>query len=1335
MKSTLVFIIGILTLGPVLTPRAMAQTPPPQEMPVLVPDPLIPGKYKIACLGQGGRIYTYQMSTDGIVWTYLDLVKLGVAGTAIEYGFTPMAGGRSFFRLKYTVANTYTAGGDGDIDGDGISNQEEVSYFGTDPFVSDDTDGDGYLNADETIAGTDLSNSASKPFDPASPPPANRYVVPLSWWLENKFGDTIEALNARNQQNDITGFQARATALADGSFDLPYFSIQAAVNAAAAGDVIQVAPGTYEEAVDLSARNVKLISRRGGREETIIRPPGNADQGILFGAANTSATVVSGFSVTRPGNASGPAILCAGGATPLLQNLYLTQCRSGIQITGSSPVLANIVVSDCYGTGIGDAALSLGGSAIVGAVGCTIDSATTGGQVQVSGAAARLTMVNSIVTNSGASSRSGGQVQLVSGGFAGITYSSIRTGFTGIGNITSQNPADPAAAYFDTNAVSGGQRRLLRTCECVDQGNPAGITGYHYLTRLDSDGEARRQAFGIAISRASEADMGADEYVSRLRFGIKARRERGVIKNYSEVDEASDVAFLGTTPSGNARIGIINDETITNTNGTEFNELTFVEISPLTGEIALPLVNGVPTPAISSYPLNRTFNADGTIPGGAFLKDPEAIAYDPATKQVLVTTSMTKVNRFRDSENSTYDPQIDPPFSDYDPRRCAIASVTLDNNLTAVSKNYIDSRDGTWTSIGKDRRDMEAFATGTGSSDSAPPFDFIPAISPVKYDSPSGMIAQLRTQLEGNNSLTAKVRNTGVLIAISTAPKFGEPVNGVTYQPGSGLPYNLTNGLGGPPAATAGFVLAVPGTPASAAFPYWKLDTMPTAGLQVTGYQTAQNGAVTSLTAGTTYYLRAWAYDGAMNYGRGLDVSVKLTADTPIRVNEIQPTGPDWVEFFNPSGIPAVMNGMRFADESRSYVSFPDTPNVVTIPARGFYTMTASAGNASQTNFPFSLEKKDAVYLKSGGFINIAACSVNSPNVTLSSAVLPTGFGVGSQMLNALVIGISGTSVTLNANANTNGSSFQTFFSTVEVTDEIRYKGFSGLNGTAGRIYDGGPSGKDFSFSDQRFECLASYCKGTTGKHPTTNNTTNHTQVQGAAKVLQATRNHVTQSGFFLHYANLGEESAVWSYSPKQQDFHPINVEGLAFRSQSEIIVGLRSPLTNRTSGDAYAFVFNNNNNATLPSAGWVTPASGQPPVAGQQGAPRQLNLNGQGIRSIQWCPTIRNAADATGSPATGAYLIIGGAANGGPLKNETGREKFSLYRWDNVNSQPVRVVADLSTFAVRPEGVNIITLDADPATPLTVERRVIFVEDRYKAEGYDTQNGVHWPLSALNLQ
>ena len=65
---------------------------------------------------------------------------------------------------------------------------------------------------------------------------------------------------------------------------------------------------------------------------------------------------------------------------------------------------------------------------------------------------------------------------------------------------------------------------------------------------------------------------------------------------------------------------------------------------------------------------------------------------------------------------------------------------------------------------------------------------------------------------------------------------------------------------------------------------------------------------------------------------------------------------------------------------------------------------------------------------------------------------------------------------------------------------------------------------------------------------------------------------------------------------------------------------------------------------------------------------------------------------------------MIGVGDDGAP-KNETGREVFALYRWDSVASAPVPVVAGFSPFAVRPEGVNIVTLNG--------RRRAIYVEDR----------------------
>ncbi len=99
-------------------------------------------------------------------------------------------------------------------------------------------------------------------------------------------------------------------------------------------------------------------------------------------------------------------------------------------------------------------------------------------------------------------------------------------------------------------------------------------------------------------------------------------------------------------------------------------------------------------------------------------------------------------------------------------------------------------------------------------------------------------------------------------------------------------------------------------------------------------------------------------------------------------------------------------------------------------------------------------------------------------------------------------------------------------------------------------------------------------------------------------------------STVYLHYANTGTEPAVWTYSPKSGDNHPVSVEALAYRSANEMIVGLRSPMSNRTTGNALYYAVNNVANF-LPAANWAG-------AAANVGLPQQINLNGQGFRSIQ---------------------------------------------------------------------------------------------------------------------
>jgi hypothetical protein len=168
-----------------------------------------------------------------------------------------------------------------------------------------------------------------------------------------------------------------------------------------------------------------------------------------------------------------------------------------------------------------------------------------------------------------------------------------------------------------------------------------------------------------------------------------------------------------------------------------------------------------------------------------------------------------------------------------------------------------------------------------------------------------------------------------------------------------------------------------------------------------------------------------------------------------------------------------------------------------------------------------------------------------------------------------------------------------------------------------------------------------------------------------------------------------------------------IQIPCFSFATESSI--GFRSPLRNRTTGNAY-YATITNQASFLPAAGWVanTPAAGV-------SAPAELDLGGRGFRSIEWCPSLG---------AQGLYLIIAGPADGGPLEKEVTGGVFSVYGWRGPGNVPVQLIADLRRYAVRPEAIDVIVIGS--------ETRLLFLEDRFRGQGYAARNGVHWPLSIL---
>jgi hypothetical protein len=130
--------------------------------------------------------------------------------------------------------------------------------------------------------------------------------------------------------------------------DLYYSTIQAAIDAASSGDVIQVAPGTYNEAVVIN-KGITLEAT-GTSAETIINcPAGSLTSGVKILGTDLGTVTLDGFTVqgwTENGIVQGMGS-GLGTTVHILNNIVVsngTYMRNGIQVSGNgSTVIGNTV--------------------------------------------------------------------------------------------------------------------------------------------------------------------------------------------------------------------------------------------------------------------------------------------------------------------------------------------------------------------------------------------------------------------------------------------------------------------------------------------------------------------------------------------------------------------------------------------------------------------------------------------------------------------------------------------------------------------------------------------------------------------------------------------------------------------------------------------------------------------------------------------------------------------------------------------------------------------------------------------------------------------------------
>jgi hypothetical protein len=214
-------------------------------------------------------------------------------------------------------------------------------------------------------------------------------------------------------------------------------TIQAGINAAATGDTVLVAPGTYFENINFMGKAITVVSSGGPKVTTI--DGGNISSVVTFSSGETTASVLRGFTVQHGNATTGVG---EGG---------------GISVEGSSPTITSNIITHneaCQGDGIGVGF----GSPIIknNVIGKNFDSTCGGiggGGIGVRGASSAQVLHNTISNNSTGSF--GGGIALWSGNAVLVQDNLIS------GNVANSNGGgismfnDASSVIIVQNLISG----------------------------------------------------------------------------------------------------------------------------------------------------------------------------------------------------------------------------------------------------------------------------------------------------------------------------------------------------------------------------------------------------------------------------------------------------------------------------------------------------------------------------------------------------------------------------------------------------------------------------------------------------------------------------------------------------------------------------------------------------------------------------------------------------------------------------------------------------------------------------------------------------------------
>ncbi len=164
-----------------------------------------------------------------------------------------------------------------------------------------------------------------------------------------------------------------------------YLTIQAAIDSAPTNSIIYVNDGTYYESIDFKGKSITIQSINGAAGAA-IDGSGSATV-VIFGAGESSSTVLDGFTITNGD----------------------TAFAGGIYISGSSPTIKNCIISNnSANTGSGGGVYSISNSSPT-FENCTISNntaAASGGGIYSDNST--LTLTSSTISNNTADEHGGG---------------------------------------------------------------------------------------------------------------------------------------------------------------------------------------------------------------------------------------------------------------------------------------------------------------------------------------------------------------------------------------------------------------------------------------------------------------------------------------------------------------------------------------------------------------------------------------------------------------------------------------------------------------------------------------------------------------------------------------------------------------------------------------------------------------------------------------------------------------------------------------------------------------------------------------------------------------